>query len=112
MRSQIKSAISGLYSCRRRLVGFVVLLCAVVPFWAFSESFIARAHGQVANELALSAPLFVGVIARLCRRLYTAALFSADISDDGLPSVIDVNMLNPDELVTAMTQTAKRLDLS
>ena len=101
MRSQIKSAISGLYSCRRRLVGFVVLLCAVVPFWAFSESFIA--HGQVANELALSAPLFVGVIARLCRRLYTAALFSADISDDGLPLVINVNVLDPDILITAVT---------
>ena len=91
---------------------FVALSCAVVPFCACSESFIARAHGQVANELALSLPLFVVVIACLCRRLYTAALFSVDISDDGLPLVINVNMLDPDILITAVTQAAKRLDLS
>jgi hypothetical protein len=61
---------------------------------------------------ALSVLLLVVVIACFCRRLYTPALLSADISNDGLSCVIDVNMLDADILVTAVTQAAERLDLS
>jgi hypothetical protein len=64
------------------------------------------------NERALSVPLLVVVIACFCRRLYTPGLLSADISNDGLSCVIDVNMLDPDILVTAVTQATERLDLN
>ena len=60
---------------------------------------------------ALLVLLLVVVIACFCRRLYTPALLSADISNNGLSCVIDVNMLDADNLMSAMTQASKSLCL-
>jgi hypothetical protein len=49
-----------------------------------------------------------GAVLGQSRRVRPARLH---ISDDGLPAVIDVNMLDADMLVTTMPETTEGLDL-
>ena len=56
---------------------------------------------------------FIGIIAHrlVFNQLRTLAGLSADVSDDRLSPLIDVDMFDPDVLITAVTQAAKGLNV-
>ena len=64
--------------------------------------FIKRASRRPPNWVC------VGVLNPVPWRQYGSAF---DIADDGPPTLIDVNMLDADKLLPAMTQPAKNLYL-
>jgi hypothetical protein len=69
---------------------------------------VLRPHGGLSSILVRASLATVGAAFGRSRRARPRRFH---ISDDGLPTVIDVDVLDPDMLVAAVSQTTESLDL-